>query len=73
MKRTELLQEIRIMSFEEKPTIPIYSGGSCPSFGGLTDRTFRRYLAKYKEHGLKGLIDKRLEQVSHKRGTHRIN
>ncbi len=34
---------------------------------GVTDRTFRRYLAKYKEHGTQGLIDKRLEQISHRR------
>ena len=34
---------------------------------GITDRTFRRYLLKYEEEGLSGLIDKRLEQISHRR------
>lgn len=34
---------------------------------GITDRTFRRYLLKYKEEGLAGLIDIRIEQVSHRR------
>ena len=34
---------------------------------GVTDRTFRRYLLKYKEEGLAGLIDKRIEQDSHRR------
>lgn len=34
---------------------------------GVSDRTFRRYLLKYEEKGLDGLIDKRLEQLSHKR------
>lgn len=34
---------------------------------GVTDRTFRRYLVKYKEYGIEGLIDMRLEQISHKR------
>jgi transposase len=34
---------------------------------GVTDRTFRRYLAKYEEEGLDGLIDKRLRQLSHRR------
>jgi len=33
----------------------------------VSDRTFRRYLAKYKEQGIEGLIDKRIEQISHRR------
>jgi transposase len=32
---------------------------------GVCDRTFRRYIDRYEEAGLDGLIDKRLEQVSH--------
>jgi transposase len=34
---------------------------------GVSDRTFRRYLLRYEEQGLAGLIDKRLEQLSHRR------
>jgi transposase len=34
---------------------------------GISDRTFRRYLTKYKEEGLDGLIDHRLGQISHRR------
>jgi transposase len=34
---------------------------------GVCERTFRRYLDRYEEAGLEGLIDKRLEQVSHRR------
>ncbi len=34
---------------------------------GVCDRTFRRYINRYKEDGINGLIDKRLEQVSHRR------
>jgi transposase len=34
---------------------------------GVSDRTFRRYLAKYEKEGLDGLVDKRLEQISHRR------
>jgi transposase len=30
-------------------------------------RSFRRYIERYEEAGLEGLIDKRLEQVSHRR------
>jgi len=31
---------------------------------GVCERTFRRYIDRYEEEGLSGLIDKRLEQVS---------
>jgi transposase len=34
---------------------------------GVCARTFRRYIDRYEEEGLQGLIDKRLEQVSHRR------
>lgn len=34
---------------------------------GMCDRSFRRYLARYEEYDLEGLIDKRIEQVSHRR------
>ena len=34
---------------------------------GVCDRTFRRYINRFQEDGLDGLIDKRLEQVSHRR------
>ena len=31
---------------------------------GVCERTFRRYIDRYEEEGLAGLVDKRLEQVS---------
>lgn len=34
---------------------------------GMCDRSFRRYLARYDEWDMQGLIDKRIEQVSHRR------
>ncbi len=34
---------------------------------GVCDRTFRRYINRYEENGLDGLIDLRLTQVSHRR------
>lgn len=34
---------------------------------GVCDRSFRRYINRYHESGLEGLIDKRLDQVSHRR------
>jgi transposase len=34
---------------------------------GVCERTFRRYLDRYEDEGLEGLIDRRLEQVSQRR------
>ena len=34
---------------------------------GVCARTFRRYIDRYEEDGLDGLLDKRLSQVSHRR------
>lgn len=34
---------------------------------GVHEQTFRRYIDRYEEAGLEGLIDKRLEQVSPRR------
>ena len=33
---------------------------------GVCDRTFRRYLERYEDKGMEGLIDQRLGQVSHR-------
>lgn len=34
---------------------------------GVCERTFRRYIVRYEEQGMEGLIDQRLGQISHKR------
>lgn len=34
---------------------------------GVCERTFRRYLARYEALGLEGFMDRRLEQVCHKK------
>jgi transposase len=34
---------------------------------GVCERTFRRYIDRYEERGIDGLIDRRIEQVSHRR------
>ena len=60
MRRTELLQEIRKMRFEE-----VYFGWTESQLNqeeaamilGVSDRTFRRYINCYEETGLKGLSD----------------
>ncbi len=70
MRRTELLQEIRKMRFEE-----IYSSWTenrlsqeeAARILGVCSRTFRRYIDRYEDSGLKGLSDKRLSQISHRR------
>ena len=70
MKPTELRQEIRKMRFDEA-----YEGWSegrltqCEAARllGVCDRTFRRYIDRYHENGIEGLIDLRITQVSHRR------
>ena len=70
MKRTELLQEIRKMRFEEASRgweARRLTQVEATSLLGVCDRTFRRYLSRYEEGGMEGLIDRRLEQVSHRK------
>ncbi len=70
MRRTELLQEVRKMRFEEA-----YGGWQerrltqeeAARLLGVCARTFRRYIDRFEEGGLEGLADKRLTQVSHRR------
>jgi transposase len=66
MRPTELLQEIRKMRFEEAYEVGV-RGGKAARLLGVCERTFRRYINRYEEEGLDGLIDKRLSQVSHRR------
>ena len=70
MRRTELLQEVRRMRFEELYTS--WTDGHLTQEQaalalGVCDRTFRRYINRYEEDGLEGLLDKRLTQASHRR------
>ena len=70
MNGTKLLQEIRRMRFVEA-----YVGwqarrltqGEAARLLGVCDRTFRRYVDRYEEEGLDGLVDKRLGEVSTRR------
>jgi len=67
MKRTELLQELRKMGFGQA-----YEGwqtgrltqAEAASLLGMCERSFRRYVCRYEDSGLEGLIDRRLQQVS---------
>ncbi|MEI7591525.1 MAG: helix-turn-helix domain-containing protein, partial [Deltaproteobacteria bacterium] len=70
MRRTEMLQEIRKMRFAE-----VYSEWNESRLTqeeaalvlGVCDRTFRRYVSRYDDEGLEGLLDKRLTQASFRR------
>jgi hypothetical protein len=70
MKRTKVLEEIRQMRFEEA-----YEGWQerrlsqqeAARILGICDRSFRRYRDRYEEQGMEGLLDKRLNQASHRR------
>ncbi len=67
MRRTQLLQEIRIMRFEEAYTSwqrRNLTQEEAARLLGVCDRTFRRYICRYEEVGLEGLFDQRLSQES---------
>ncbi|MDH4285882.1 MAG: ISNCY family transposase [Gallionella sp.] len=69
MESAKLLQEIRKMRFDEA-----YDGWNAGRLTqaeaarilGVCERSFRRYIWRYEEEGLEGLIDRRLEQASNR-------
>lgn len=70
MRRTELLQEIRKMRFEEvfgNWQDKRLTQEEAAMLLGVCQRTFRRYVNRYEECGLEGLFDKRLSEGSHRR------
>lgn len=70
MRQTKLLQEIKKMRFEEAYscwTEGRLSQEEAARLLGVSDRTLRRYIDRYEENGLDGLVDYRLNQVSHRR------
>ena len=67
MRRTAILQEIRIMRFEEAYgvwTERRLTEEEASRMLVVYDRTFRCYIHRYEERGLDGLLDKRLAQAS---------
>ena len=70
MNPTTLRQEIRKMRFEEtwnewkKGRLTQEEAGRIL---GMSERTFRRYLRRVEEEGVKGILDKRLTQASSRR------
>lgn len=70
MRSAEVLQEIRKMRYEEAYTgwqTGRLTQEEAARLLGVCERTFRRYIDRYEEAGLEGLIDKRLSQVSQRR------
>lgn len=70
MKRTAMLQEIRKMQFEK--AYGVWTEGrlsqeEAAKILGISSRTFRRYVHRYEENGLEGLLDRRLTQASFRR------
>ena len=72
MSRARWLEETKQMRFEEA-----YSGWTegrltqeeAAQLLGVCDRSFRRYINRYHESGLDGLIDKRLPPGSDRRSA----
>jgi hypothetical protein len=72
VRPTELLQEIRKMRFIEAREgwqAGRLTQAEAARLLGMCERSFRRYLARYEESDLAGLLDKRLVQSSHRRAS----
>ena len=70
MRRTEVLQGIRQMKFEEvyqRTSKRSLSQGEAASILGMSERTFRRWRDRYEAEGAEGLCDRRLGKVSGRR------
>jgi|TARA_B100000315_G_scaffold247988_1_gene277389 transposase len=70
MRRTEVLQGIRIMKFEEileRTSLRELSQWEAASVLGVSERTFRRWRDRFEAEGAEGLYDRRLGRVSGRR------
>jgi len=70
MRRTEVLQGIRLMKFSEildRTRSRELSQGEAASVLGVSARTFRRWRERYDAEGAEGLYDRRLGRVSSRR------
>ena len=76
MRRTEQVQGLRLMKFEE-----VYgrthrgglSQAEAAEVLGVSERTFRRWRDRYEAEGADGLYDRRLGRVSARRGLCQVN
>jgi hypothetical protein len=70
MRRTEVLQGIRQMKFEEifdRTARRELSQAEAASILGMSDRTFRRWRDRFEANGAEGLYDRRLGKISARR------
>ena len=70
MRRTERLQGLRLMKFEEvygRLSRGDLSQGEAAEILGISERTFRRWRDRYEGEGAEGLYDRRLGRVSARR------
>ncbi len=70
MKRTEVLQGLREMKFEEvleRTKRRRLSQAEAASMLGMSERTFRRWRDRFEAEGAEGLYDQRLSRVSSRR------
>lgn len=72
MRRTECLQGLRLMKFEEvygKVCRGRLSVSEAAEVLGMPERTFRRWRGRYEESGAEGLYDRRLGRASARRAA----
>ena len=70
MRRTEVLQGIRLMKFTEildRTRSRTLSQLEAASVLGVSERTFRRWRDRFEAEGAEGLYDRRLGRVSARR------
>ncbi len=70
MLRTEQVQGLRLMKFEEiyeRTTTRVLSQSEAASILGVSERTFRRWRDRYEVSGAEGLYDRRLGRPSGRR------
>ena len=70
MKRTEWLQQTRLMRFEEAYEgwqVKRLTQDEAARLLGVCERTFRRYIDRFEEEGLDGLMDQRITAVSQRK------
>jgi transposase len=70
MNRATWLQDRRMQKFDEvfhRWERKELSGAEAGEILGMSERQFRRYRRRYEEHGLEGLVDRRLGKASARR------
>ena len=71
MRRTEQLQGLRLMKFEDvygRTYRGELSQSEAAEMLGMSERTFRRYRDRFEADGAEGLYDRRLDRASARRG-----